>query len=132
MVHRIHFRLTLLIFILIALIFTYPAFAEIKVFEKEVEAIVGEGQAQSQVESFALQRAKRLAVEEAGTYLSSLTVVKNYQLQRTKITALASGIVRSVPVVWLPSVKQTASPTSRSRPGLKSIPAFSNAMSKIS
>lgn len=98
MVHRIHFRLTLLIFILIALIFTYPAFAEIKVFEKEVEAIVGEGQAQSQVESFALQRAKRLAVEEAGTYLSSLTVVKNYQLQKDEVTALASGIVRSVPV----------------------------------
>lgn len=105
MVQRIHLRLTLLIFILIAFIFTYSAFAEIRVFEKEVEAIVGEGQAQSQVESFALQRAKRLAVEEAGTYLSSLSVVQNYQLQKDEVTALASGIVRTIPV-GLASVRE--------------------------
>jgi len=40
---------------------------------------IGRGQSQEQVEAFALQKAKRLAVEEAGTYISSLTVVVNYQ-----------------------------------------------------
>lgn len=105
MVQKIHFRLSLFVFILILFIFTYPVFAEIKVFEKEVEAIVGEGQAQSQVEDFAVQRAKRLAVEEAGTYLSSLSVVQNYQLQKDEVIALASGIVRAVPV-GLASVRE--------------------------
>lgn len=79
------------------------AFAEIKVFEKEVEEIVGKNQSQEQVEAFALQKAKRLAVEEAGTYISSLTVVQNYQLAKDEITALASGVVRAK-IVGVPSV----------------------------
>ena len=71
------------------------SFAEIKVFEQEVEEAVSRGQSQEQVEAFALQKAKRLAVEEAGTYISSLTVVQNYQLQKDEVTALASGVVRA-------------------------------------
>jgi predicted ATP-dependent protease len=66
--------------LLIGFIAIFPAFAEIKVFEKEVEEIVGRDQSQEQVEAFALQKAKRLAVEEAGTYISSLTVVQNFRL----------------------------------------------------
>ncbi|MBU4372657.1 MAG: DUF1566 domain-containing protein [Proteobacteria bacterium] len=85
----------LCVFILGAFIFVYPAFAEIKVFEKEVEEAVSRGQSQEQVEAFALQKAKRLAVEEAGTYISSLTVVRNYQLQEDEVTALASGVVQA-------------------------------------
>ena len=80
------------------------AFAEIKVFEKEVEEIVGRDQSQEQVEAFALQKAKRLAVEEAGTYISSLTVVQNYQLAKDEITALASGVVQAK-IVGVPSVR---------------------------
>ncbi|MBI5234032.1 MAG: hypothetical protein HY880_06735 [Deltaproteobacteria bacterium] len=64
--------------ILVAFVFTCPAFAEIRTFEKEVEEIVGRDQSQEQVEAFALQKAKRLAVEEAGTYISSFTVVQNF------------------------------------------------------
>jgi hypothetical protein len=62
MVQRYRFWFLPCVYMLFALIFTYPTFAEIKVFEKEVEAIIGEGQAQRQVESLALQMAKRLAV----------------------------------------------------------------------
>jgi hypothetical protein len=62
---------------------------------KEVEETVGSDQTQSQVENLALQRAKRLAVEEAGTYISSLTVVKNFQLEKDEVTALASGVVKT-------------------------------------
>jgi len=57
------------------------------------------------VEAFALQKAKRLAVEEAGTYISSLTVVLNYQLQKDEVTALASGVVQAkivgIPARWV-------------------------------
>jgi len=80
------------------LLFIIPgtkSFAEIKVFEKEIEEIVGKNQSQEQVEAFALQKAKRLAVEEAGTYISSLTIIKNYKLAKDEITALASGVVQA-------------------------------------
>src|SRR5271157_4285038 len=95
--------LSFCVFLLGAFIFVYPAFAEIKVFEKEVEEVVGRDQSQEQVEAFALQKAKRLAVEEAGIYLSSLTVVQNYQLQKDEVTVLASGITKSQ-VLGVPSV----------------------------
>ena len=80
------------------------AFAEIRVFEKEVEEVVGRDQSQEQVEAFALQKVKRLAVEEAGTYISSLTIVKNYQLDKDEVTALASGVVQAK-IVGVPSVR---------------------------
>jgi formylglycine-generating enzyme required for sulfatase activity len=98
-------RLKLFIFVLIlSLLFVPLAFAETKVFEKEVEEIVGRDQSQEQVEAFALQKAKRLAVEEAGTFISSLTIVKNHMLEKDEITALASGIVQAK-VVGIPSVE---------------------------
>ena len=78
--------------------------AEVKVFEQEVEEAVSRGQSQEQVEAFALQKAKRLAVEEAGTYISSLTVVRNYQLQSDEVTALASGVVQAK-VVGVPAIR---------------------------
>jgi hypothetical protein len=82
-----------------------PSFglAEVKVFEKEVEEIVGRDQSQEQVEAFALQKAKRLAIEEAGTYISSLTVVQNFRLVKDEITALASGVTQSQ-VLGVPAV----------------------------
>jgi len=105
MLQRDRFWLPLCVFIFVAFIFVYPAFGEIKVFEQEVEEAVSRGQSQEQVEAFALQKAKRLAVEEAGTYISSLTVVRNYQLQKDEVTALASGVVQAkvvgVPAVWV-------------------------------
>lgn len=94
----------LCIFLSVALIFACPAFAEIKFFEQEVEEAVSRGQSQEQVEAFALQKAKRLAVEEAGTYISSLTVVQNYQLQKDEVTALASGVVQAK-IVGVPAVR---------------------------
>ncbi len=76
--------------------------AEIKIFEREVEEVISANQSLDQVEAFALQKAKRLAVEEAGTYISSLTVVLNYQLKKDEVTALASGVVRAK-IVGIPA-----------------------------
>jgi hypothetical protein len=78
--------------------------ADILVFEKEVDEVVAGDQSREQVESFALQKAKRLAVEEAGTYISSLTVVSNAMLQKDEITALASGVVQAK-IIGLPNVR---------------------------
>ena len=95
----IHVFLVTLLFLVIV----SPSKAEIRVFEKEVEEVVGRDQSQEQVEAFALQKAKRLAVEEAGTYISSLTVVQNYVLAKDEVTALASGVLQSQ-VLGVPSI----------------------------
>jgi hypothetical protein len=95
MVQKDRFWLLLCVLFFSVFIFVSPTFAEIKIFEKEVEEAVSRGQSQEQVEAFALQKAKRLAVEEAGTYISSLTVVRNFQLHQDEVTALASGVVQA-------------------------------------
>ena len=58
MVQKGRFRLLLCVFFLSAFIFVYPAFAEIKVFDKEVGEVVGRDQSQEQVDAFTLQKAK--------------------------------------------------------------------------
>ena len=67
--------------------------AEVKVFEREESAIVGQDQSQNQVQSMLREKAKIAALEEAGTYIATLTVVENYQLKKDEITALAAGVV---------------------------------------
>lgn len=82
-------------FVLTFLLMATTTYAEVMTFEKETEEIVANDQSREQVEAFALQKVKRLAVEEAGTYISSLTVVSNMQLQKDELTALASGVVQA-------------------------------------
>lgn len=93
-----------LMVVLGVLLIAVPAMAEVMTFEKEVEEIVANDQSREQVEAFALQKAKRLAVEEAGTYISSLTVVVNFALAKDEVIALASGVVQAK-VVGLPAVR---------------------------
>jgi hypothetical protein len=88
----------------VLLLIAVPVSAEMMTFEKEVEEIVANDQSREQVEAFALQKAKRLAVEEAGTYISSLTVVANAMMQKDEITALASGVVQAK-IVGVPDVQ---------------------------
>jgi formylglycine-generating enzyme required for sulfatase activity len=96
--------LKLILFMLCALFAATASFAQVVTFEKEVEEIVANDQSREQVEAFALQKAKRLAVEEAGTYISSLTVVSNAMLQKEEISALASGVVQAK-IMGLPNVR---------------------------
>ncbi len=100
MVARILFAL-----ISISLLFTaYPVFAEIKIFEKDLEEIVSNDQSREQVEAFTLQKAKRLAIEEAGTFIQSLTFVQNYQLTKDEVMALSSGVVQAK-IIGVPGVQ---------------------------
>jgi len=63
-----------------------------KTFTKEMRRIIGENQSRDDARAAAFAEAKRLALEEAGTFLLSLTVVKNYQIARDEIIALTSGV----------------------------------------
>jgi len=92
------------LFLLCALFAATASFAEVKTFEKEVEEVVANDQSREQVEAFALQKAKRLAVEEAGTYISSLTVVSDAMLRKDEISALASGVVQAK-IIGMPNVR---------------------------
>lgn len=86
------------IFLFLALTFILLpalALAGTKTFYVTVEEVVSKNQSQEAVEAFALQKAKRLAVEAAGTFLSSMAVVEKGRLTKDEITALAAGIVRS-------------------------------------
>jgi hypothetical protein len=95
MVRKDRFCLLLCIFILSAFIFVYPAFAEIKVFKKETTWKAAKNQSQEQAERLAVLEAQRQAIEEAGVFISSLTVVKDFRLDKDEITQLASGILQT-------------------------------------
>src|SRR4030066_1715602 len=95
MVQKDRFRLLLLVFILGSFILVYPAFAEIKVFEKETTWKAAKNQSQEQAERLAIMEAQRQAIEEAGVFISSLTVVKDFRLDKDEITQLASGILQT-------------------------------------
>jgi hypothetical protein len=43
----------------------------------------------------ALDQAKRLLLEELGTYVESSTVVENYQLKRDQISTMTAGVVQT-------------------------------------
>ena len=95
MVKKNNFRLALFVFFLISFIVALPAFAEIKFFEKETTWRAAKNQSQEQAEGLAKLEAQRLAIEEAGVFISTLTVVKDYKLEKDEITQLASGILHT-------------------------------------
>jgi tetratricopeptide (TPR) repeat protein len=75
--------------------FGAAASAEEKIFRKEVRQIVGSSQSQDDARTAAIAKAKRDALEEAGSWLHSETVVKNMKLVRDDVMAISSGITRT-------------------------------------
>ena len=62
---------------------------------QEIEEPMGRNQTQDEVEKFAIQKAKRLALENYGTLLSSKIIIINGELKIDKITAIALGIAKT-------------------------------------
>ena len=81
--------------IIIALFLFLPlhSFAEVKEIISEGTYNMGDGETPSVAESRALLQAKRIALEQAGTYVESYTKVENLQLTKDEIQVLASGIM---------------------------------------
>jgi len=71
-----------------------PCLAAIKVFEREYTYQASEADSKLSSRTISLAEVKRLLLEELGTYLESVTEVKNFQLTKDQITALTAGIVR--------------------------------------
>jgi len=72
-----------------------PAFAEMKTFVKEYTYQASEFDSKATCRTLALDQVKRLLLEELGTYIESVTEIKNYQLTKDKVTMFAAGFVQT-------------------------------------
>ena len=81
--------------IMIAIFLFLPSsvFAQTKEIVSEGAYNMGDGETPSVAESRALLNAKRIALEQAGTYVASYTKVENMQVTEDEIQVLASGIM---------------------------------------
>ena len=81
--------------IIAALFLFYPSygFTEIKEIVSEGAYNMGDGETPSVAESMAFLNAKRIALEQAGTYVESLTKVENFQLTKDEIQVMSSGLM---------------------------------------
>lgn len=71
------------------------AFAAERVFIKEYTYQASEADSKLTSRAMALEQAKRLVLEELGTYLMSKTEVKDFALVSDKITVLTAGVVQT-------------------------------------
>lgn len=79
----------------IALCLLLPAvgLAEVKEIISEGNYNMGDGETPSVAESRALLDAKRIALEQAGTYVESYSKIQNFQLTEDEVKVLASGTI---------------------------------------
>ena len=71
-----------------------PVLAETKVLTAEATYTMGDGETPSFSEAMALQKAKQIALEQAGTYVESYTKVQNYNLTSEEIQTIAGGVLQ--------------------------------------
>ncbi|MDP2277030.1 MAG: tetratricopeptide repeat protein, partial [Nitrospirota bacterium] len=78
-----------------ALFLFYPShgFTQVKEIVSEGAYNIGDGETPTVAESRALLNAKRVALEQAGTYVESYTKVESFQLTKDEIQVLTSGIM---------------------------------------
>ena len=67
--------------------------AEPKVFSVTVKRVMGEYESRDELRELATLEAKRQALEQAGAYLETQTVVQNSRLVKDDITALAAAVL---------------------------------------
>jgi hypothetical protein len=80
----------------LALLFlTSLSFSEMKTFIREYSYDAAEMDSKISCRSIALEQVKRLLLEELGTYVESVTVVKDYQVDREQISVLTAGVVQT-------------------------------------
>ena len=75
--------------------FVPAVFAGMQTFEKDYTYEAGEADSKLSCRTISLEQAKRLLLEELGTYLESRTEVKNFQLTKDQITSLTAGAVKT-------------------------------------
>ena len=84
----------LLVFVIL-IVFSSPALAARKTFVRDYTYEASELDDRVSCQSIALEQVKRLLLEELGTYVESVSTVKNYELDHDEITTLTAGIVQT-------------------------------------
>lgn len=79
---------------LFLLVVPLVAHAETKTLTAEATYTMGDGETPSFAEAMALQKAKQLALEQAGTYVESYTKIQNLDLTVEEIQTIAGGVVQ--------------------------------------
>ena len=69
--------------------------AEIKIFTHTVNQPFGGSQSPDDARIAAMTKAKREVLEKAGTYLETLTVIKNHEVEKDEIHALAAAVLKA-------------------------------------
>jgi tetratricopeptide (TPR) repeat protein len=88
-------RTNLAIFLIILFLFPVSAIGEILTIKHTVKQTFGGGQSPDDAKISAIALAKREALEKAGTYIESLTVVKNAKVEQDEILALTAGVLKA-------------------------------------
>ena len=86
-------RLALTVMLIVGLV--PPAWAEVRAITATGEYRMGDNDTRADAKRMALQDAKRLALEQAGTYIEGITEVKNFALSRDELRAYIAGIVET-------------------------------------
>ena len=91
-------HLKILILSIVLMVFLAPnVYAEIKVFTKAVRQVITDDQSLDEAKAAAIERAKREALEQTGTYLEALTTVKasnDEDFTKDEILALTAGVTK--------------------------------------
>ncbi|TAN41554.1 MAG: tetratricopeptide repeat protein [Nitrospirae bacterium] len=88
-------KLTTALSALILLFVCEAVFAEIKVIETDSSYVLGDSDSRIEARKIAVQEAKRKSLEEAGTYIESISEVKNMALVKDEIRAYTAGVVET-------------------------------------
>ncbi|MBU4371350.1 MAG: hypothetical protein KKD68_05600, partial [Proteobacteria bacterium] len=83
----------LIAFLIVSLLYPFSAFGEIQIITHTVKQPFGGSQSPDDARIAAVAKAKREALELAGTYVESTTVVKNAQVEKDEILALTAGVL---------------------------------------
>jgi hypothetical protein len=76
------------------LLIPFSVQAETKTIISEATYTMGDGETPSFAEAMVLQKAKQMALEQAGTYLESYTKIHNFDLTAEEIQVLAGGVLQ--------------------------------------
>ena len=85
----------LVAFLIVTLLYPLSAFGEIQIITHTIKQPFGGSQSPDDARIAAVAKAKREALELAGTYVESTTVVKNAQVEKDEILALTAGVLKA-------------------------------------
>ena len=89
-------NISLFIVWIMVLALSIPAYARIKTYTYTIRQPFGGSQSPDDARIAGIARAKREILEMAGTYLETLTIVKQGKLDKDDIIALAAGVIREM------------------------------------